>query len=91
MLAPGLTISGGAVVMSDAAPDYAGNGVGWLNGGALAVTTAAYNPANAYHNGGLAFTQDVRLYVTTTQSSDDVYLSGLRISTNGQLVIQVIP
>jgi hypothetical protein len=89
MLAPGVTISSGRVLVT-AAPGQASNffnqGYGFLSTGRLAIDTTA--PTGSNYVAGVRRNAAGSIYGTTALDSagPDIYLGGVRVSTLGQLV-----
>lgn len=91
MLAPGMTInSSNQVVVNRSAgntSDFVNEGFGFKSNGALAMDTAAVSGTNWC--GGFRINNTACIFVTTATAGTDVWKSGLRISKDGQLVIEV--
>jgi hypothetical protein len=60
--------------------------VGFKNGGLVAMDTNA--PTGSLFNDGWACNSSGAFFVTTTQLGTDIYISGLRTSILGQIVIE---
>lgn len=90
MLAPGAVLSAAgrlpATIGAGTAPDFFCNGVGFKNGGLVAMDTNA--PTGNIVNDGWSLSPAGAFYVTLTQLGTDTYISGLRTSILGQLVIE---
>lgn len=70
-------------------PDYFAHGFGWMNDGSLAVNISPVpHGTSVSYNKGFAFGPKGAVYATPTQSSDDVYLEGIRVSAMGALVLE---
>jgi hypothetical protein len=86
-IAPGLTISGGRVLITAGAgqvPDFINQGVGFMNNGSLAIDTNAV--AGSAFKDGFAQNTSGAFYGTTTTSATDVYEGGARRSLAGAVV-----
>jgi|SRR5882724_6483202 len=90
MLAPGAILSAAgrlpATIGAGTTPDFFCNGVGFKTGGLVAFDTNA--PAGSAFSGGHALNASGAIYATTTQLGTDIYVSGLRTSILGQIVIE---
>jgi hypothetical protein len=90
MLAPGAVLSAAgrlpATIGAGTVPDFFCEGVGFKNGGLVAMDTNA--PSTAPFNDGYAVSANGAYCVTTTQLGTDTYVSGLRTSILGQIVIE---
>lgn len=91
MLAPGMVINASnRVVVNSAAgnaADFVYGGYGFKNDGSLALNTNAPT-ATAKSNGGIAVNNSGSIFVTTSMAATDVWISGLRVSASGQLVVE---
>lgn len=90
MIAPGMVFGAGdrvaATIGAGTVPDFFNQGVGFKTGGNLAFDTNA--PASPGYDGGVAQSAAGAFHSTTVQSGTDVFISGLRVSALGQLVIE---
>lgn len=87
MLTPALTIVGGRVLITVGAAiasQMYSQGIGFLNNGRLPIDSAA--PAGNIWNAGMRLNSSGCPYGTTAVNATDVYLGGLRFTTQGQLV-----
>lgn len=90
MLAPGALLSAAgrlpATIGPGTTPDFFCNGVGFKTGGLVAFDTSA--PAGNNFTDGYAINSSGAFYATTSQLGTDTYVSGLRTSLLGQIVIE---
>lgn len=69
------------------AADFISGGIGFMNNGRLALDSNA-PAANATFDNGIAQNATGAIHFTTTVLGTDNFVSGLRVSALGQLVIQ---
>lgn len=90
MLAPGATLSAAgrlfATIGLATTADFINGGVGFKANGSVAFDTSA--PTGSSFTGGIAQNASGAFYAKTTQAGTDLWVSGLRISTLGQLIIE---
>jgi hypothetical protein len=90
MLAPGAVLSATgrlpATIVAGTTPDFFCNGVGFKSNSTVAMDTNA--PAAGNFSDGYARNAAGAFCVTTVQAGTDTYVSGLRVSALGQLVIE---
>lgn len=90
MLAPGMVFGAGdriaATIGAATIPDFFNEGVGFKTGGNLAFDSNA--PASPGYDGGVAQSAAGAYHTTTVQSGTDIFISGLRISALGQILIE---
>lgn len=90
MLAPGMTINSNGRVESTigagTAPDFFNQGIGFMTNGELAIDTNA--PAGSVYRNGIRQSAAGALYGTTSTAGSDVWIGGLRVSVDGQLVYE---
>lgn len=90
MLAPGMTINSNNRVQVDQAnnntSDFIHGGFGFKNSGDLCLDSAA--PSGTTSNGGFRVNSTGCIFSTTSTAVSDVWISGLRVSSAGQIVIE---
>lgn len=90
MLSPGATLSATgrlfATIGVGVVPDFINQGIGYKANGSVCLDTAA--PSGGLFDDGLAMNLAGSLYATLTPAGTDTYVSGLRVSNLGQLVIE---
>jgi hypothetical protein len=89
-LGPGAVLSATgrlpATIGPGTVPDFFCNGVGFKNGGLVAMDNNA--PSGSTYNDGYRTNASGALFVTTVQLGTDIYVSGLRTSILGQILIE---
>jgi hypothetical protein len=90
MLAPGATLSAAgrlfATIGAGTAPAFFNQGIGFMANGSVAFDTNA--PTGNIVNDGWSVSPAGALYATLVQLGTDIYISGLRTSILGQIVIE---
>jgi len=90
MLAPGMTINSNgrveATVGAATEPDFFNEGVGFMSNGDLAIDTDA--PAGSNYRAGIRQNAAGAFYGTTSTAGTDLWIGGLRVSVDGQLVYE---
>lgn len=90
MIAPGMVFGAGgrcaATIGVGTVADFINEGVGFKTGGNLALDTGA--PAGTNFDNGILQNASGCFYATVTPSGSDGYISGVRVSALGQLVIE---
>lgn len=90
MLAPGAVISPAgrlfATIGAATLPDFFNEGIGYMNNGSVAMDSNV--PVSTRFAGGFGYNLAGALFVTTVPSGTDVWVSGLRVSTLGQIIVE---
>ncbi len=90
MFAPGTTFSAAgrvnATVGAATAADFVNEGVGFMNNGNVAMDSDP--PSGNSYKEGTRLNATGAVFVTVSTDPSDIWLSGLRHSTSGQLVIE---
>ena len=90
-VAPGMTFNGSgqvnATTGAGTVPNFINQGVGFMANGNLALDTAA--PAGTLFDNGIAQSAAGAFYATVTPAGTDVFAAGVRVSTLGQIVVEV--
>lgn len=90
MLAPGATFTGAGRVLctigAGVVPDFINEGIGFKNDGSVCIDTNA--PGVIAADGGIALSPVGAIYGKTVQDPSDVWVSGIRLSTLGQLLYE---
>lgn len=90
MLAPGMTFSAAGRVETTigaaTAADFINEGVGFMNNGDLAIDTDA--PTGNNWKGGVRINSSGAIYGTTATAGSDVWVEGIRVSADGQLIYE---
>jgi hypothetical protein len=90
VIVPGLTFGAGsrvaATIGAGTTADFINQGVGFMNGGNLAIDTNV--PAVGVYDGGIAQNASGAIHGTTVQAATDVWVQGVRVSALGQLIYE---
>lgn len=90
MIAPGMTIGAGgrvaATIGAATAANFMNQGNGFMTGGNLAIDTDA--PAGQNFRNGIRLNSSGAIYGTTATAGTDVWVQGVRVSAQGQLVYE---
>lgn len=90
MIAPGMKFGAGgriaATIGVGTVADFINQGVGFMNGGNLAIDTGA--PAGSVNDEGIAQNASGAFYGTVTPNATDTWIAGVRVSAAGALIIE---